>query len=333
VDTYLHSDNHLHTPPKISVCIPTFNTARYLAEAIESVLGQTFTDYELVVYDDASTDETPEVMRRFADPRLRYVRSEHNLGQAGAWDRCVSLASGEYVALLHADDVYLSGFLDQRVSVLDANPTVGLAFGAVQLIDQNGVATAEKQFAGCDTIWPAPQFLGTLLLDCVIYPPSVMIRRDCYRIVGGFNDAYYWGIDWDFWLRLAANYGVAYSSRIAAAYRVHLASATPAAFSMARTSSDGLEILNQIFRKIDQTPALSDYRILREPAYRTFAMRALSAAGYTCEKGIMHAARTHLHYALSAAPTLRSRPTVWVIWLASYLGSWLYRGFCSIRRP
>jgi glycosyltransferase involved in cell wall biosynthesis len=313
------------------VCIPTFNAADYLREAIESVLDQGFADYELIVYDDASIDHTPRVMERYHRSRVRYVRSEMNLGQAGAWNRCVALARGDYIALLHADDRYLPGFLEERVSTLDRHGHVGMAFGPVLLIDENGAAVGEKHVSPVAFVWPAPEFLNTLLLECVIYPPSVMVRRACYDTIGPFNTAHFWGIDWEFWLRLSTRYGVAYSATITAAYRVHSGSATPTALSTARTARDGFEVLEQIFDEIGRTPQLAAYASLRRPASRAFALRTLSNAGYMCEKRLLAAVRTHLKYALRADPTLISRPAVWALWLSSYVGPWVFRGFRRLR--
>src|SRR5262245_47649967 len=101
--------------PRISVCIPTYNTARYLPEAIESVLAQTYDDFELVICDNASTDATPQLCRRYDDPRVRYVRFDELVNQGNNWNRCLRLARGDYIALLHADDRYRSGFLIERV--------------------------------------------------------------------------------------------------------------------------------------------------------------------------------------------------------------------------
>lgn len=333
VDMPSFSGTPLHPAPKVSVCIPTFNAARYLPEAIDSVLDQGFLDYELVVYDDASTDDTARVIKHYPPSQVRYIRSETNLGQARAWNRCVALARGDYVALLHADDRYLSGFLEDRVSTLDRHRDVGLAFGPVLLIDDNGTAVGEKHVSPQAFVSPAPEFLKTLLLDCVIYPPSVVVRRDCYTTVGPFNADHFWGIDWEFWLRLSARYGIAYSSRITAAYRVHSGSATPTALTTARTARDGLEVLEQIFREIDQTPQLAAYASLRRPAFRAFALKTLTASADMCEKRFLQAARTHLRYALRADPTLLSRPTVWALWLSGYVGPWVYRAFRALRGP
>jgi hypothetical protein len=195
------------------------------------------------------------------------------------------------------------------------------------------VVIGEKHLSPQSFIVPAPEFLKTLLLDCVIFPPSVMVRRACYETIGPFNTDRFWGIDWEFWLHLSVRYGVAYSSRPTAAYRVHSGSATPTALTSARTARDGFEVLGQMFNEIGRTPELRAYASLLRPAFRAFALRALSNAGYMCEKHLLAASRTHLRYALRAEPTLLLRPTVWVLWLSSYVGPWLYRRFRTVRSP
>jgi glycosyltransferase involved in cell wall biosynthesis len=98
------------TKAKVSICIPTFSAGSFLSTAIESVPCKGFADYELIVLDDASTDATPDLVRSYVDPRLCYIRFERQLGQAGAWHRCVALARAEYVRLLHADNIIPPGF-------------------------------------------------------------------------------------------------------------------------------------------------------------------------------------------------------------------------------
>src|ERR1051326_2476159 len=102
--------------PKVSICIPTYNSAKYLPQAIESVLQQDFTDFELIICDDASTDETPRLCRSLNDLRIRYIRFEENVGQAGNFNRCFQAARGDILTLLSADDYFLPGLLLNRVT-------------------------------------------------------------------------------------------------------------------------------------------------------------------------------------------------------------------------
>src|SRR5882724_6948180 len=112
--------------PRVSVCIPTYNSARYLRKAIESVLEQGFGDYELVICDNASTDETPELCRHYEDSRIRYVRFNDLTNQAGNFNRC------------------LAGFLADRVKRLNEHPETGFVFGAVKVVDSDGEVTDIK---------------------------------------------------------------------------------------------------------------------------------------------------------------------------------------------
>ena len=123
--------------PRVSICIPTYNSARYLGAAVESALAQEYDDYEVVVCDNASTDGTQDLLSRYDDPRLRNVRYEELVGQAANWNRCLDLAAGDYVVLLHADDILQPQFLARAAAVLDANADVGLVHCAVQHVDQN----------------------------------------------------------------------------------------------------------------------------------------------------------------------------------------------------
>src|SRR5262245_47119106 len=120
--------------PHISVCIATYNQGRYLSEAVHSVLRQTVQDFEIVVFDDASTDETPQVVAAINDRRIRYFRQHQTVGIPRNRNSCVEVVRGRYIAWLDSDDVYLSDMLACQSDVLDRNPNVGLAHAAYQVI-------------------------------------------------------------------------------------------------------------------------------------------------------------------------------------------------------
>ena len=116
-------------PPRVSVVIPTHNRAEWLPRAVASVLAQTWTDFELLIVDDHSTDETPALIARFADRRIRSFRHERNMGQSKALNTGIEHARGEYVAFLDDDDEWLPGKLAAQVALLDAAPPeVGLVY-------------------------------------------------------------------------------------------------------------------------------------------------------------------------------------------------------------
>ena len=212
--------------PRISVCIPTYNTARYLPAAIESVLCQDCRDYELVICDDGSTDNTPEICKGYQDPRIRYIRTPGKSGQSGNFNRCLNEACGEFVTLLHADDYFLPGFLEDRVGRLSAAPQYDFVFGAVQMIDaDNNPLSLNARWAE-DQVFAPGELLEPMLHGCILCPPSLMIRKSCLEKVGLFRPDLTWGPDWEWDLRLAERCGGCYASKPLAVYRVHDASGT-----------------------------------------------------------------------------------------------------------
>jgi glycosyltransferase involved in cell wall biosynthesis len=127
---------------KVSVCIPTYNGAEFVAKAIESVLAQTFADFELLVIDDSSNDATVDIVRSFTDPRMRICRNEKRLGIPGNWNRCLSLARGEYICLFHQDDIMLPENLERKVQVLASDATIGFVHSAARMLLEDSAPTA-----------------------------------------------------------------------------------------------------------------------------------------------------------------------------------------------
>jgi len=125
--------------PSVSVVIATYNRSWGLKRAIINVLAQTFSDFELIISDDASTDDTPDVALSFADPRVLYYRQSHNVGVSRNWGTGVELAHGEFVALLMDDDWYEPKFLARRVDALRAHAGSSFAFSGYRVVDQAGV--------------------------------------------------------------------------------------------------------------------------------------------------------------------------------------------------
>ncbi|HIJ77231.1 MAG TPA: glycosyltransferase family 2 protein, partial [Deltaproteobacteria bacterium] len=118
--------------PKISVCIPTYNYAHYIAPAIESVLNQRLTDFELIILDDCSKDNTEEAVSRFLnDKRVLFEKNERNLGLVANWNKCISMARGEYIKFVFADDMLASQeVLGLMAGILDSDPSVTLVASA-----------------------------------------------------------------------------------------------------------------------------------------------------------------------------------------------------------
>ena len=128
------------TAPRVSVVMGAYNGERFLRPAIESILNQTFRDFELIVIDDCSTDATPRILREFKDDRMRVVRNERNLGIAKTLNKGIAIARGEYVALQDHDDLSQPDRFSKQVAFLETHPRVGMVGSRVNLIDESGVA-------------------------------------------------------------------------------------------------------------------------------------------------------------------------------------------------
>ena len=204
------------------MCIPTFNKASLLRDSIQSVLCQTFKDYELLVLDDASTDDTPLVVKAFGDSRIRYIRHTENIGLPANFNECLRKARADYVIIFHDDDVMLPELLECEVSTLESNPDVAFVHAAVQVIDANG-----RVYSVPPNKWP-PLTEGTefVRLFCTSFDygvtmPSVMMRKSIALSLGGFNETFPSSLDADLWNRLAFQGKVAFLNRVLLSNRIH----------------------------------------------------------------------------------------------------------------
>jgi hypothetical protein len=213
-------------PVNVSVCIPTYNGAEFVAEAIQSVLGQSFADFELLVVDDGSDDSTLTTVRSFADPRLRIYQNAQRLGIPGNWNRCLALAQGEYVCLFHQDDVMLPENLARKVQLLDADPTVGLVHSKVELIIEDSafalVSMNWMEDAASDFIAEGPHYFRKLLLaGNFICAPTVVARRQKLLDLGGFDEKLGFTPDYEMWMKVCMDSRLAFLSQPLVRYRWH----------------------------------------------------------------------------------------------------------------
>jgi len=207
--------------PAVSVIMPTFNRADIISRSIKSVLRQSLPDFELIVIDDVSTDDTEAKVRAFEDPRIRYIRRAVNhlklYRETGEEDNPrndgLKIARGRYISYLDSDDMYRVDFLREMTAFLDAHPEVGLAY-ANAIWHRN--LTGKKEEADCNL---AVDFGPKLMrIRNIIRTPTVMHRREVVEKVGYFKpvkvrvphaDASYVGIeDWDYWLRVSEHFEV-----------------------------------------------------------------------------------------------------------------------------
>jgi glycosyltransferase involved in cell wall biosynthesis len=211
----------------VTAAIPTFNRARYLPEAIESVLAQTFADREIVVVDDGSTDETREVVERYGN-RVRYVWQE-NGGRSAARNRCIEEARGRYVSFLDSDDRWLREKLALHVPLLEARPQVAMVHGHVDAIDADGRPLPELT-TFYHRLWSAAHARGVTYaryaLECRCFSSATTFRRDVFDRVGRYDPSLALD-DYELYLRVALDAEIAFIDESVTEYRWHKGNMDP----------------------------------------------------------------------------------------------------------
>lgn len=217
-----------NSSPTVSFVIPCYKLAHLLSECIQSILAQTYRDYEILIMDDCSPDRTAEVAQSFTDCRVKYFRNEVNLGHLRNYNRGIGLAKGRYVWLISADDrLRMPYALEHYVRTMEAHPNVGYACSAGVEIDEAGRETRvldDYVRADKDTIFNGRGFIPEILGSTGILAASVMVRKQCYLAVETFPLDLPHQADIYLWCRFALEHDVAYFAEPMIHYRRHAAS-------------------------------------------------------------------------------------------------------------
>lgn len=197
------------------------------------MLTQSFEDFELIVSDNASQDETENTVRSYRDGRIRYVRNERNIGCRENGNRCLALAKGKYIVLLSDDDAMMPDNLAAKVEVLSRNHQVGLVHSKYHVIDGDGRIIKSDTNWGhgpdrtSDAVEAGQDVLRTMLLTSnTINLPAVLFRKACYDRLGGWTDELDLTCDWEYWMRIAIYYDIAFIARPLIKWRIHSGSET-----------------------------------------------------------------------------------------------------------
>lgn len=213
----------MNTPPKVSIAIPLYNCESLVQQTIDSVMAQTFEDFELVVLDDQSSDGSSEIVKSYSDPRVRYELNPTNLGFFGNWNRCLEVMSGTYCKLLPHDDTLEPTCLEKQVEVLDRHPDVELVHCARKILDPAGNVLTLRQQREKEGIKDSAASLRRIVrsgTNPIGEPASVMFRRKTMEQIGGFSDADMYSIDVEYWSRLLAEGNRYYIDEVLCSFRV-----------------------------------------------------------------------------------------------------------------
>lgn len=211
--------------PRVSILLTCYDHVQYLPLAVESIVAQSYKDYEIIAVDDGSKDGTREWLTN-CETKLVRLFNEKNLGTYGSLNRALKSATGEFIAILNDDDLWYPQKLERQLALLDANPKIGLVHAGGVFINSHGV---DMQGSPMGFGYPAfdngDRFLELAGANKVI-TSAAMIRSECFKSLGGFNEKYFGSGDWEMWLRIAETWHLGFVPGKHVAYRVHPSNAS-----------------------------------------------------------------------------------------------------------
>lgn len=303
--------------PRVSVCIPNYNNRLFIKDAISSVLNQTFSDFELVIVDDFSTDGSQLVIEGFQDERIRFYQNERNIGRVKNINRCLSLASGEYITILPSDDMYTPTSLERRVKVLDSNSKVCLVHSSAKIIDKRGKVLMEHSSHPKDYIRSGEEEFKHLIFRNYILTPTVMLRKKCCDTLGLLDEEFTGCADWEMWLRIALNdYDIAYVAEPLALERMHSANVSNYYLQANLAGMNEYRMIKVLFSNLSQKKKHLCY--LEPLVLRGLSRRILALAGVNLAHGHDTLARQNIGLAIAIHDDLTRDWRTYALFLATF---------------
>ncbi|MBR4863350.1 MAG: glycosyltransferase [Oscillospiraceae bacterium] len=201
--------------PKVSVVMPAYNAEAYIGAAIESILNQSFTDFEFLILNDCSADGTEDIIKSYNDSRIVYLKNEKNMGVAATLNKGFAVAQGDYIARMDADDIAHPRRFEQQVAYLDAHPEVAVLGTQVRFFSVEGDGEPFCYSGSC------AQLKIDLLFASAIAHPSVMLRRQMILDLGGYDSQFEGLEDYELWCRVSQQAALAVYPEILLRYRIH----------------------------------------------------------------------------------------------------------------
>ncbi len=200
--------------PKISVILSVYNGEKYLGEAIESILNQTFTDFEFLIVNDGSTDSSLNIIQSYQDERIRVINNEQNIGLTKSLNKAIRQARGEYIARQDADDISLPNRFEEQIKYFEKHPEVALLGASTYSIDNNGTTIGKR------VALSKPTIKDLLKRNCFSHG-SVMFSKGVIAKLGGYNESITYSQDYELWLRIAKYYEVGNLTEALCKLRAH----------------------------------------------------------------------------------------------------------------
>jgi glycosyltransferase involved in cell wall biosynthesis len=244
---------------KVSVCLPVYNAENYIRKTIDSILRQTYSDFEFVILENGSTDNSLSIIKQYDDPRIKIFTNKETLPSTENWNKCINLASGDLIALFHSDDIYEPNMLEEEVRQFNKYPNLGAVFTRGYTIDENDTVTGEM-------FMDDPLKKSELIdLNMAFYSyiesgkgsficPTTMIPKKVYSEIGKYDSAgYRYAFDYDMYFRILERYPIRIINEKLIKYRIHSGQGTKKVV-IKHHKPDEMFLL---FNKFIKSPALS----------------------------------------------------------------------------
>lgn len=282
---------------KLSVTLLNYNYAQYLPGCIESILSQTFRDFDLTIIDDCSTDGSREIIARYLeDPRVRFIAHQQNAGFIASLVEGTEAGVAPYFTVISADDIILSPrAFEQQMTLLLSNPDASFAYGAWTYIDPAGDPIKDVQPFATDHVWTGEAEFRELSAGHYVLHTGTILRRDAYYAAGGYDTTLKYTLDNSLWVLLCGQGDVAYVAEPIYGYRTHGANASHSDAAIRGTVDEMVRMVDAGFEALPECPTKHDRRVYRRARQAALASGATMsifagkrAAGW---KALLYAAR------------------------------------------
>ncbi len=301
--------NQIKKTPKISIILPTYNRANTIHESILSVLNQTYEDFELIIVDDGSTDNTKEVIEIFEDSRIQYIKHEENKGAASAMNTGIKKSKGSFISIQNSDDKWLPEKLENEINGFNSpNPKLGVVYSGLCRIIGN-----RKIYIPSKSVKKKEGYLSDDLLNINFVNGLSLIRKDCFEKVGYYDEELVGLEDWEIYLRISKYYDFKFIDKplIIASLSQDSLSIKPSVMISATQM-----ILNKHFNKF-----LNNKKAL--------ALNYGFIGSWSCLDGKLKEGRTFFRYAVKINPYFFS---IYLAFFASLFGQKAFKSFLDINQ-
>lgn len=247
----------------ISVIIPAFNSEQFIVQAIESVFFQTYQNFELIVVDDGSRDNTRNILENYKDTKNISLISQKNQGAAAARNAGIKSSRGDYISFLDSDDVWLPRKLEVQKKCIESKPKIGVVYSDWSTFDENGII--EENFPLSRKLpRPSGDIFNELIGSCLLSTITVMIKKEVFNDVGYFDEHLVRGEDYDLWLRIAAKHLFVYCPGTVAMYRQRSGSLTHSITKAKDHKPDELMVINNTLERYpEKRKEINDKKLKR----------------------------------------------------------------------